>query len=99
MINRPITRIELKLEEDLREYQEMQEIKRKNLENANLYRNQKFNQFNLSDENYTVKKKNISRFSPFLNDNISQIGNRNQINGDDNVIISRNNYRERGLDN
>jgi len=79
MINRPPTRIELKLEDDFIEYQQMEEIRKRKIEIAHLNPSPNIKEpFELGPEDYEGNKiKN--QFSPFTQKNkIKKINKNNE---------------------
>ncbi len=98
MINRPPTRIELKLEDDFIEYQQMEENRRKNIERAQQIQSPNIKEpFELGPDDYNTNAYN-NQFSPFNSNLARGNSNRNQQIHSDEISISKSNTSDVAMD-
>ena len=97
MINRPPTRIELKLEDDFIEYQQMEELRRKNFEKALQIQSPNIKEpFELGPDDFNSNSYN-NQFSPFNNKLRGNVNRNQQIRSDD-ISVSKSNTSDIAMD-
>ncbi len=98
MINRPPTRIELKLEDDFIEYQQIEDIRRKNIEKVHQIQSPNIKEpFILGPDNYNTNAFH-NQFSPFNNNPARGNTYKNQQINSDDISVPKSNTSDVAMD-